>query len=53
MKTRAGRILGKAFVDGKLACQATLTCQVVPRVREPLPGTTVETTDAQVAVAQE
>ena len=53
MKTRAGRILGKAFVDGNLACQATLTCQVVPRVREPLPGTTVETTDAQVAVAQE
>jgi 3-hydroxyacyl-[acyl-carrier-protein] dehydratase len=53
MKTRAGRILGKAFVDGKLACQATLTCQVVPRVREPLPGTTVETADAQEAVAQE
>jgi hypothetical protein len=25
-------------VDGKLACQATLTCQVVPRVREPRPA---------------
>jgi 3-hydroxyacyl-[acyl-carrier-protein] dehydratase len=36
-KTRAGRIEGKAYVDGKLACQATLTCQVVPRVREPRP----------------
>jgi UDP-N-acetylglucosamine acyltransferase len=24
----------KAYVDGKLACQATLTCQVVPKVRE-------------------
>ena len=35
MKTRVGRIEGKAYVDGKLACQATLTCQVVPRVREP------------------
>jgi 3-hydroxyacyl-[acyl-carrier-protein] dehydratase len=33
-RTRAGRILGRATVDGKLACEATLTCQVVPRVRE-------------------
>ncbi len=33
-RLRAGRIQGKAFVDGKLACEATLTCQVVPRVRE-------------------
>lgn len=33
-RPRAGRIAGKAFVDGKLACEATLTCQVVPRVRE-------------------
>ena len=30
-RTRAGRIEGKAMVDGKLACEATLTCQVVPR----------------------
>src|SRR5579863_1261257 len=37
-RTRAGRIEGKAFVDGKLACEATLTCQVVPRVREPRPA---------------
>jgi 3-hydroxyacyl-[acyl-carrier-protein] dehydratase len=36
-KTRAGRIEGRAYVDGKLACQATLTCQVVPRVHEPRP----------------
>jgi hypothetical protein len=34
MKTRVGRIEGKAYVDGKLACEATLTCQVVPRGRE-------------------
>jgi 3-hydroxyacyl-[acyl-carrier-protein] dehydratase len=33
-KTRAGRIEGKAYVDGKLACQATLTCAVVTRERE-------------------
>jgi 3-hydroxyacyl-[acyl-carrier-protein] dehydratase len=33
-RSRAGRIEGKAYVDGKLACEATLTCQVVPRQRE-------------------
>src|ERR1035438_1603193 len=38
MKTRVGRIEGKAYIEGKLACQATLTCQVVPRVREPQIG---------------
>ena len=37
-RPRAGRIEGKAYVDGKLACEATLTCQVVPRVREPRPS---------------
>jgi 3-hydroxyacyl-[acyl-carrier-protein] dehydratase len=37
-KTRAGRMEGNAYVDGKLACQATLTCQIVPRVRETAPG---------------
>jgi hypothetical protein len=25
---------GKAYVDGKLACEATLTCAVVPRQRK-------------------
>lgn len=34
-RPRAGRIAGRALVDGKLACEATLTCQVLPRVREP------------------
>jgi 3-hydroxyacyl-[acyl-carrier-protein] dehydratase len=33
-RTRAGRIEGKAYVDGKMACEATLTCMVVPRVAE-------------------
>ncbi|MGA3263777.1 MAG: 3-hydroxyacyl-ACP dehydratase FabZ [Terracidiphilus sp.] len=37
-KLRAGRIEGKAYVDGKLACQAILTCQVVPRGRESHPA---------------
>ena len=34
-RPRAGRIHRRALVDGKLACEATLTCQVVLRVREP------------------
>jgi 3-hydroxyacyl-[acyl-carrier-protein] dehydratase len=33
-RSRAGRIQGKAFVDGKLVCEATLTCAVVTRERE-------------------
>jgi 3-hydroxyacyl-[acyl-carrier-protein] dehydratase len=33
-RPRAGRILGRAFIEGKLACEATLTCQVVTRTRE-------------------
>jgi 3-hydroxyacyl-[acyl-carrier-protein] dehydratase len=33
-RTRAGRIQGRALVDGKVACEATLTCQIVPRARE-------------------
>lgn len=37
-RPRAGRIAGRALVDGKLACEATLTCQVVPRKREPSSG---------------
>ena len=37
-RMRAGRIQGRAFVDGKLACEATLTCQVVPRIRETKPA---------------
>ena len=32
-RSRAGRIQGRALVDGKVACEATLTCQVVPRER--------------------
>ncbi|HEX3991232.1 MAG TPA: 3-hydroxyacyl-ACP dehydratase FabZ [Acetobacteraceae bacterium] len=49
-RPRAGRIEGKAYVDGKLACEATLTCQVVPRVREPRAvEVPAPMTDAQVA----
>ena len=37
-RPRAGRIEGKAYVGEKLACEATLTCAVVPRSREPRPS---------------
>lgn len=33
-RSRAGRIAGRALVDGKLACEATLTCAVVTREQE-------------------
>jgi 3-hydroxyacyl-[acyl-carrier-protein] dehydratase len=33
-RSRAGKMEGKAYVDGKLACEATLTCMVVPRAQE-------------------
>lgn len=49
-RTRAGRIEGKAYVDGKLACEAVLTCQVVPRARDNKPakaGLTAQT-EAQI-----
>ena len=32
-RPRAGKMEGKAYVDGKLACEATLTCMIVPRTR--------------------
>jgi 3-hydroxyacyl-[acyl-carrier-protein] dehydratase len=47
----SGQIEGKAWVEGKLACEATLDCQVVPREREPRPptdGSGVETAVAMV-----
>ncbi|MGO9324000.1 MAG: 3-hydroxyacyl-ACP dehydratase FabZ [Terracidiphilus sp.] len=33
-RSRAGRIQGRATVEGKLACEATLTCAVVTKERE-------------------
>ena len=50
-KLRAGRIEGKAFVDGKLACQAILTCQVVPRVRETQADSAEPETESVVGTA--
>lgn len=35
MKMRVGKMIGKAYIDGKLACEATLTCMVVSRRSDP------------------
>ncbi len=37
-KSRMGRMAARATVDGKLACQATLSCAIVPRVSESRPA---------------
>jgi 3-hydroxyacyl-[acyl-carrier-protein] dehydratase len=39
IRPRAGRMEGKAYVDGKLACEATLTCMMVPRAPAKAEGT--------------
>jgi 3-hydroxyacyl-[acyl-carrier-protein] dehydratase len=51
-RSRAGRMEGKAYVDGKLACEATLTCQVVPR-RQQAPATSSEAQTVTEAVVAE
>jgi 3-hydroxyacyl-[acyl-carrier-protein] dehydratase len=33
-RSRAGKMQGRALVDGKLVCEATLSCLLVPRNRE-------------------
>ena len=58
-RPRRGQVQGQAFVDGKLACEATLTCQVVPRPRgqkpsgDPQAKAPVEHHPDQVTVAAE
>lgn len=37
-RTNAVKMQGKAFVDGKLACEAIVTCQVVPRTSKSEPA---------------
>jgi 3-hydroxyacyl-[acyl-carrier-protein] dehydratase len=41
-KSRLGRMEANAFVEGKLACQAILTCAIVPKVREAAPAASGE-----------
>ncbi|HVW77921.1 MAG TPA: 3-hydroxyacyl-ACP dehydratase FabZ [Alloacidobacterium sp.] len=53
-KTRAVRMEGLATVDGKLACEATVMCQLVPRRTEAAPEQkTAETPALQPAVTVE
>jgi hypothetical protein len=42
----------KAFVEGKLACQATLTCQIVPKAREAAPEAAQAPQEPQPEAAQ-
>lgn len=46
-RTIAGRMGGKAFVDGKLVAEATISCAVVPRTRtsEETPASPAEPSD--------
>jgi 3-hydroxyacyl-[acyl-carrier-protein] dehydratase len=48
-RPRAGRMEGKAYVDGKLACEATLTCAVVPRQRRAVESEPVSAPEAVAA----
>jgi 3-hydroxyacyl-[acyl-carrier-protein] dehydratase len=45
-RSRAGKMEGKAYVDGKLACEATLTCMVVPRTQGSKAETKAEETSS-------
>ena len=47
-RSRMGKMAGKAFVDGKLVCEATLTSALVPRGSEEKPS---EASAAQVESA--
>lgn len=49
LRSRMGRMEARAYVEDKLACEATLTCQIVPRPTEPatVPAKTAATENAQ------
>jgi 3-hydroxyacyl-[acyl-carrier-protein] dehydratase len=44
-KPRVAKMEGRAMVDGKLACEATVMCALVPRVAEAAKGTTEAATE--------
>jgi 3-hydroxyacyl-[acyl-carrier-protein] dehydratase len=51
-KTRIGRMEAKAYVGDKLACQAVLTCSIVPRVPEQPTATEAQPTAAENTAAE-
>jgi 3-hydroxyacyl-[acyl-carrier-protein] dehydratase len=48
-KPRVARMEGRATVDGKLACEATVMCQLVPRTDQGAQGGTAEAAPAGVS----
>jgi 3-hydroxyacyl-[acyl-carrier-protein] dehydratase len=50
-RPRQGRMEGRAFLDGKLACEATLTCAVVPRVAKTSSSTAEDSSAAEPSEA--
>jgi 3-hydroxyacyl-[acyl-carrier-protein] dehydratase len=52
-RSRAGRIEGRATVDGKLACEATLTCAVVQRAQQDNPAKHSSSATAATAATAE
>jgi len=48
-KPRVARMEGRATVDGKLACEATVMCQLVPRTDRGAQGGTAEAAPAGVS----
>ena len=51
-RTRFGKMAGRATIDGKVACEATLTCMIVPRAVEGK-GAESKTVDTKSAEAAE
>jgi 3-hydroxyacyl-[acyl-carrier-protein] dehydratase len=54
-KSRVGRMEAKAFVEGKLACQAILTCSIVSKVsnsKEPQPDASQSQPEPAAAIAE-
>ena len=47
-RPRQGRMQGKAYIGDKLACEATLTCAVVPRRAPASPASSDAVSDASV-----
>ena len=52
MKSRVGKMEGKAYIDGKLACEATLTCMIVSRQADAAITEPAATTAVVVEAAQ-
>ena len=48
-RSRMGRMEARATVDGKLACEATVMCQLVPRTDQGAQGRTAEAAPAGVS----